>query len=134
MWNRAATFKPDGKPDALLRYAIRIARNHALSELRRARTSPEDMEAMEARLAEHAPLPAPPDPILRARIHRCKERLPDRPAAALDARLDAGGSRSDAELAASVGMTLNTFLQNYSRARRSLMECLEKLGVRLEVA
>lgn len=134
VWNRAATFVPDGKPEALLRFAIRIARNFALSELRRARTSPEDMEAMEARLAALAPLPAPPDPILRNRIHRCKERLPDRPAAALEARLDSGGAHPDAQLAASIGMTLNTFLQNYSRARRALLECLQKLGVQVEVA
>ncbi len=134
-WQVAPRVVPDGKPDPLLRYALRIARNLALSEVRRARVDPAQLEVLALRLAEQsaAAAPAPPDPALRARIHRCKEQLPDKPAAALDARLDSGGAIPDARLAESLGMTLNTFLQNFTRARRFLLECLERLGVRVEV-
>lgn len=132
-WQVAPRVVADGKPEALLRYAIRIARNLALSEVRRARVDPEELATLELRLAEQAPEPASPDPLLRSRIHRCKEALPDRPAAALEARLDAAGGASDTELAASLGMTLNTFLQNFTRARRFLLDCLRELGVRVEV-
>lgn len=101
--------------------------------MRRARVAPAELETLELRLAELAPEPAPPDPALRTRIHRCKEQLPDKPAAALEARLDSGGTVPDARLAESLGMTLNTFLQNFTRARRFLQECLERLGVVVEV-
>jgi hypothetical protein len=56
--------------------------------------------------------------------------LPGKPAAALAERLAADGA-SDARLAARLGMTLNTFLQNFGRARRLLAECLGKRGVEL---
>lgn len=134
VWNGAVRVVPDGRPESLLRFGQRVARNLAISELRRARVAPEEMEALDRMLASAAPMPTPPDPILRSRIHRCKEALPARPAAALEARLDDGGARPDAALAASLDMTLNTFLQNFGRARRALLECLEKLGVRVETA
>jgi RNA polymerase sigma-70 factor (ECF subfamily) len=45
------------------------------------------------------------------------------------ARLGSGGGADDATLAASLRMRLNTFLQNVSRARRLLVECLRGRGV-----
>ena len=36
------------------------------------------------------------------------------------------------ELAERVGMKLNTFLQNVTRARRLLADCLRRLGVELD--
>ena len=48
----------------------------------------------------------------------------------MGARFDDGGARHDRELAARLGMTLNTFLKNIGRARKLLIECLERRGVR----
>jgi RNA polymerase sigma-70 factor (ECF subfamily) len=73
----------------------------------------------------------PPDPLLRRHIEECKERLPDRPAQALDARLGAAGGERDDHLAATLGMRLNTFLQNFTRARKLLADCLSAHGVNL---
>ncbi len=39
--------------------------------------------------------------------------------AGFDARLAAGGAEPDATLAAGLGMRVNTFLQNFGRARRA---------------
>jgi hypothetical protein len=61
----------------------------------------------------------------------CREKLPRKPAMALQARLS-GSFRPDHELASGLGMTLNTFLQNFTRARRLLAECLTRHGVDLE--
>jgi RNA polymerase sigma-70 factor (ECF subfamily) len=61
----------------------------------------------------------------------CHGRLPARPARALDARLGSAGSERDALLAERVGMRLNTFLQNITRARRLLEECLRRRGIDL---
>lgn len=134
VWQVAPRFVPDGRPNGLLRLGVRIARNLAVSEVRRLRivrpAAPADVEAA---LAEAERPPSPPDPMLRDAIHACRERLPERPRQALDARLASAGAAGDPELAASLGMRTNTFLQNFTRARQLLAECLRRRGVILDV-
>jgi RNA polymerase sigma-70 factor (ECF subfamily) len=133
-WQVAPRHAPDGKPNSLLRLAVRIAKNLAIDEARRARVSPADEEALEragAALAEAAAI-AGPDPMLARVIQECRGNLPDKPRAALAARLEGGGAEPDETLAARLSMKLNTFLQNFTRARKLLAECLEKRGVDLD--
>lgn len=129
VWQVAPRFVPDGAPDGLVRLAVRIARNLAVNEMRRARMQPEQVEALERRAEAAAEAPEPPDPLLRRLIARCREALPAQPARALAARLGDGGEHPDATLAAAVGMTVNTFVQNVRRARLALAECLGRHGV-----
>ena len=91
---------------------------------------PADLEGIEAALqaAGNVVEPIEPDPLLRRLLDECRRRLPDQPARALSTRLEQG-MQPDRTLAASIGMQLNTFLQNISRARRLLMKCLEEHGV-----
>jgi RNA polymerase sigma-70 factor (ECF subfamily) len=133
VWQVAPRHAPDGRPNSLFRLAVRIARNLCVDEIRKARAAPVDDEALERAVAaaEAGALPAVPDPFLRQVIARCREKLPGRPAEALEARLAAGGAEPDAEIAARLGMQLNTFLQNFTRARKQLAECLEKNKVNL---
>jgi DNA-directed RNA polymerase specialized sigma24 family protein len=133
VWQVAPRFVPDGRPNGLLRLGVRIARNLAISEVRRLRAVPTEASAVEAALAETERAPAPPDPMLRDAIRTCREQLPGKPRQALDARLASAGGAADPELAASLGMKLNTFLQNFTRARQLLAECLRKRGVLLDV-
>lgn len=128
VWSLAGEIVPDGRPNALLRFATRAARNLAISELRRARADPMELEALEA-LSGAAPEPAPPDPWLRDLIRRCRAALPRKPAAALAARLSAAGGDPDHVLASRLGMELNTFLKNFGRARKALADCLRRHGV-----
>ncbi len=131
VWQVAPRFVPDGEPDGLARLAVRIGRNLAVSEVRRIRARPaEDLDAL--LLEEETHDDAPPDPLLRERIRVCHEALPDKPRQALDARLRGGGGASDADLAASLAMRLNTFLQNFGRARRLLAACLAKHGIHVD--
>jgi RNA polymerase sigma-70 factor (ECF subfamily) len=126
VWQVAPRTVPDGKPNSLFRLGVRIARNLAVSELRRFRT---------VALDETTEEPSPelrPDPILRARIEECRSKLPGKPAQALTARLMTGGGESDEALAAQLQMRLNTFLQNFTRARKLLAECLEAHGIDLD--
>ena len=137
VWQVAPRVKPDGRSEPLLRLAIRIARNLAVSELRRQRLQPVAAEALE-RLAAEAETFAPGpdrwrDPLLRQAIEACRERLPARPAAALTARLANEGAEADARVAERLGMRVNTFLQNVIRARRFLADCLRKRGIDLAV-
>ena len=119
VWQVAPRFTSDGQPDSLLRLAVRIARNLAISEVRRTRATPvEDVEIPVE--------PSVPDPLLRAAIAECRDRLPGRPRETLDARLGGG---DDVDLAARLHMKLNTFLQNFTRARQLLAECLRKKGI-----
>jgi len=53
VWQLAPRVVPDGRPHALLRLAIRIARNLAVSDLRRSRLEPVEADALE-RLAADA--------------------------------------------------------------------------------
>jgi RNA polymerase sigma-70 factor (ECF subfamily) len=137
LWQVAPRFVPDGQPEALLRLAVRIARNLAVDTLRRSRLEPLEAEVLE-RLAAEADLVAPPpdrwgDPMLRRAIEECRRRLPDRPAQALRARLESGGAEPDERLAAGLRMRPNTFLQNVVRARRFLADCLRRRGIDLAV-
>ena len=127
IWQGAARCDPDGKPNALLRLAIRIAHNLSVSELRRA-----GVQVPPGTLPGNPDPPTadpPPDPLLRRRIAECIEKLPRKPHEALVARLNAAGGASDTNLAASLKMRLNTFLQNIVRARRLLGDCLRRAGI-----
>lgn len=134
IWQVAPRITRDGRPNTLLRLAFVTARNLALSELRRARVSPEELDRVERALhAEESSAVVLSDPLLRSALLACREKLPGKPRAALDQRLGGEGARDDSELAAQLGMTLNTFLQNFTRARKLLAECLRKRGISLEV-
>jgi RNA polymerase sigma-70 factor (ECF subfamily) len=136
VWQVAPRFVPDGRADGLLRLAVRIGRNLAVSEVRRGRLEPADLEALEraAREWDEAPVAErTADPLLRRAIEECRRRLPRRPAQALTARLESGGADPDEALAAQLRMRKNTFLQNVVRARRLLAECLARRGVDLAV-
>lgn len=137
VWQVAPRFVPDGQPDALLRLAIRIARNLAIDALRRSRLEPFDAEALE-RMAAAADAfsPAPDrwsDPMLGRAIEDCRRRMPAKLAQALEARLDSGGTEPDERLAERLRMRRNTFLQNVTRARRFLADCLRRRGIDLAV-
>ncbi len=132
-WQFAPRHTPDGRPNSLLRLAQRIARNLALDEVRRARAAPMDDEALEQAFSAAGPAePKGPDPMLRRVIEECRSLLPGKPAEALAARLSSGGSEPDETLAERLGMRLNTFLQNFGRARKLLAECLSKHRVDLD--
>ncbi len=125
VWQVAPRFVPDGKPEGLIRFAVRIARNLAVSELRRTRSrpvEPADLDDIEV----DVPVP---DPMLRQAIIECRDKLPPKPRQVLDARLEAAGVHDDADLAEGLGMRLNTFLQNFTRARQLLADCLGKKGI-----
>jgi RNA polymerase sigma-70 factor (ECF subfamily) len=130
VWQVAPRHRGDGRADGLLRFAVRVARNGAVSELRRARVATADIERLD--LAADEPIGADPDPHLVQSIRTCRERLPRQPARALEARLRSEGAEPDRTLAERVGMKLNTFLQNVTRARRLLADCLRRLGVELD--
>jgi RNA polymerase sigma-70 factor (ECF subfamily) len=95
-----------------------------------------DLEALERQAAAFDHSASGPDrasdPLLRRRILDCFSRLPRQPHQALRARLDNGGVDSDTTLAGQVGMKPNTFLQNVTRARRLLAECLRGFGIDLD--
>jgi RNA polymerase sigma-70 factor (ECF subfamily) len=131
-WQIAPRFIPDGRPNGLLRVAHRIARNLAISEARRVRTVASE-DADDPAFEEDADRPerAPSDPLLRRVIATCREALPDKPAQALAARLESGGCEPDDVLAERLGMRKNTFLQNFTRARKLLKDCLESRGIDL---
>ena len=133
VWQVAPRHAPDGRPDSLLRLGIRVARNVAIDELRRSRSAPMDDAGLEQALAaaEVGPPRAGPDPLLRRVIEECRDKLPGKPAEALAARLAAAGAEPDEALAARLGMRTNTFLQNFTRARKLLAECLERRNVDL---
>lgn len=124
VWQVAPRFRADGRPNGLLRLGIRIARNLAVSEVRRTRATPVEPDDLE--LPDE---PAAPDPLLRRAIAECRDKLPAKPREALDARLTSAGAVDDAQLAESAGMRLNTFLQNFTRARQLLADCLGKRGI-----
>jgi RNA polymerase sigma-70 factor (ECF subfamily) len=132
VWTVAPRFEPDGKPNGLLRMGIRIGRNLAVSETRRMRAKPAELEDLDRALSATERGVEAPDPLLRAVLAECHERLSEKPRQALDARLGAEGRVADDELARALAMRLNTFLQNLSRARKMLAECLRKHGVAID--
>ncbi len=122
VWQVAPRLRPDGKPDMLVRFAVRVARNHAVSELRRSgKAPPPDDDSVR---------PTEPDPKLREILLVCRDKLPAQPARALAERLTTP-ALADHAVAARVGMQKNTFLQNITRARTLLVACLERAGVSL---
>jgi RNA polymerase sigma-70 factor (ECF subfamily) len=133
VWQLAPDFVPDGSINSLLRYAIRIGHNLAVSEIRRIQAAPIDYESLENVLAAAEDPTRAPDPILRRAIAQCCERLPAKPRQAFDARMASAGGQDDAALAAALGMQLNTFLQNFTRARQALAECLKQRGVTVKL-
>lgn len=132
VWQIGPRFEPDGRPNSLLRFSFRCARNLAISAVRRRRAG--DVDDVERALAQAGDVtdPVQPDPALRRILADCATRLPPKPRAALAARIAGGGAEPDRVLADRLDMRLNTFLQNVTRARRLLLECLEKAGVELE--
>jgi DNA-directed RNA polymerase specialized sigma24 family protein len=149
IWNVAPKFVPDGAPNGLFRLGIRIARNLAVSETRRmgalrrrvAKTSPASSSAQGSddptqeggaavdieQIADSTW--APPDPLLRRVIQACYALLAGAPRRALDARVASKGADPDEVLAERENMRINTFLQNFTRARKQLAECLARHGV-----
>jgi DNA-directed RNA polymerase specialized sigma24 family protein len=134
VWQVAPRFAPDGKPNSLLRLAVRAAKNLAISETRKSRAEPtgEDLERSMTD-DELVALGPPPDPWLRKVIDECRRKLPGKPLQALEARLANAAGEPDEALAERLRMRLNTFLQNFTRARKLLAECLKKRGVDLNV-
>ena len=125
VWQVAPRVTRDGKPNSLLRFALRVCRNAAIDAVRRHRVSPvDDVEhPNEISVEAHEP-----DPMLRKALLACIERLPRAPARVLAARLGPV-VRSDRELAATLDMKLNTFLKNVGRARALLADCLRRSGI-----
>ncbi len=131
-WQVAPRCAPDGRPHGLLRLATRIARNLAISEARHLRTLPTALPDG----SEIEPVVEPgnvPDARVREAFTACRDKLPAQPRAAIDARLAADGTQDDHRLAAALAMRTNTFLQNVTRARRLLAECLRKAGIDLDL-
>lgn len=130
IWQVALHCKRDGRPNSLLRLAVRIARNLAVDEVRRRGGAVPAGSPDDARDDSDPIDPAvPPDPLLRKRIQDCLERLTGPPRHALLLRIRNAGHSSDRALADQARMRLNTFLQNVSRARRQVARCLERNGV-----
>lgn len=127
VWQVAPRFTPDGGAHALLRFTVRVARNLAVSELRKRREEPVGDEGPTATVEAVAV-----DPLLRRVILLCLEKLSAPTRGALVARLESAGAEPDHAIAMRVGMRPNTFLQNVTRARRSLADCLETQGVALD--
>ena len=132
IWQVVPRFTHDGKPNALLRFAMRTARNVAVTEWRRQGRA-HQQDALEQHLSAEATIaPITPDPHLREHIGRCRDKLPGQPKVALEQRLAADGAIDDTTLATQLGMSLNTFLQNFTRARKFLKDCLETAGIHLD--
>ena len=131
MWiatqDRAREFEGE---NASLRFTLRIARNVALEEVRRARldhlVALDDLDPS----SEPSINPTPPaDPGLLRAIKDCVSRLRGKPRDALLNRLARGHEMHDRDIAASLGMAVNTFLQNVVRARKLVAACLEGKGL-----
>ncbi|MFI5325498.1 MAG: RNA polymerase sigma factor [Candidatus Rokuibacteriota bacterium] len=137
VWQIAPRFVADGRENGLLRLAIRVARNLAISELRRYRVEPMEIDALEREAQAYDPMgseaPRARDPLLARRIDDCLGRLPRQPGRAIGARLEAHGLESDEALASGLGMRKNTFLQNVTRARKLVADCLARHGIDLAV-
>jgi DNA-directed RNA polymerase specialized sigma24 family protein len=135
-WQIAPRVELDGKANSLLRVGIRIARNLAVSARRRERSISADDDAIDRALADEpdgAAQPVVTDPALRRAIADCAGALPAQPARALQARLESAGAHDDDALAGQLGMRKNTFLQNFTRARKLVAECLKRHGIDLEL-
>lgn len=134
VWQVAPRIERD-KPNALLRFALRVARNAAIDDLRKRRAAPEDQASIERLMHEAAgpEEPCVPDPALRRAIERCQALLTGPPRRVFEARMASSGAVPDRDLARELDMQLNTFLKNVGRARASLIECLARAGIALGV-
>jgi DNA-directed RNA polymerase specialized sigma24 family protein len=116
--------------NASMRFALRVARNVALEEVRRARldhlVALDDLDPSSEPSIDPAPLA---DKGLLRAIKDCVSRLRGKPRDALLARLARGHELHDRDVAASLGMAVNTFLQNVVRARKLVAACLEGKGL-----
>lgn len=131
VWQVAPRCRPDGRPHGLLRMAMRITQNLAISEARRHRLAPVPVgDALPDPVVEPA---RAPDDAVRAAVASCLGKLPPQPATAITLRLADGGCTDDRELARGANMTTNTFLQNVTRARKLLAECLRRAGIDLDL-
>lgn len=131
MWQVAPRVVRDGQGNSLLRLALRTAQNLAIDHVRKLRREPRSIpidESLDGDLGDVSATPI--DPLVRDAVAECRDKLPGKPRAAMGARFDDGGARHDRDLAARLDMTLNTFLKNIGRARKLLIECLERRGVR----
>ncbi|MFT4540068.1 MAG: DNA-directed RNA polymerase specialized sigma24 family protein [Planctomycetota bacterium] len=134
VWQIAPRLSGDGKPNALLRHASRMQRNLAISEMRRIGNQSSVLDDAEwDELAYRGSDSIVVDDALRAAVLLCRSKLSGTPARAIQARLEDEGNHADRELAQVLGMRVNTFLQNITRARRALAECLRLAGIDLEV-
>jgi len=132
-WQVAPRLVADGRPNGLVRMAIRIGRNLAISEVRRTKATPTEGNDLETAFAAGERPMSAPDPLLRKAIVECRDKLPDKPRQALDARLASAGGQDDGDLATALRMKLNTFLQNVTRARQLIADCLHKRGVTIDL-
>ena len=129
MWQVAPRFVSDGKPDGLLRLGIRIARNLAFDELRRRRVDPASHRSARSRARRRRRAPADSD--ARSAPAPGDRRVPRTSSAANQRARSTRASRphggdSDEISPRASSMRLNTFLQNVTRARRLLADCLKK--------
>ena len=90
VWQVAPRFVADGRPNGLLRLGIRIARNLAVSELRRTKSRPVPEEDLERALAmsEQVDLTdsGAPDPMLRDVLARSSGMITPSPATPVPVR------------------------------------------------
>ena len=138
IWHIAARrSQPDGRPNALLRVALKIARNLAIDEARR-RKREEPLLSGDPRLPEGFDIggdppdldPQPlPDPLLARTIRACVEKLARRPRIVFTAWLAGAGALPDRDIASGLRMSYDAFRQNLSRARGFLRECLLASGI-----
>ena len=133
VWQVAPRFEPDGNDNGLLRLGHRIARNLCISEVRKRRGASGRFTVELSEETLQLEIEAP-DPLLRKTLAMCHDKLPKQPARALAARVEAEGNERDVDTAARLSMTKNTFLQNLTRARKLLAECLRKHGIEISVA
>ncbi|HKW93227.1 MAG TPA: RNA polymerase sigma factor [Methylomirabilota bacterium] len=135
IWQTAPRFVADGRENGLLRLAIRVARNLAISELRRYRVEPAEIDVLVREAERYDPMragaPRAPDPLLARRIEDCIGRLPQQPGRAIAARVGSQGAEPDEAVAERLGMRKNTFLQNITRARKLIANCLARHGINL---
>lgn len=116
--------------NASLRFAIGMARNIARNE---ARKHGREKLLPPGDLPDWIVEPEPgADPFIARAIRECFQKLARQPLLALRARLEHGAGLPDRAIAAMLGMTVNTLLQNVVRARKQLGECLVGKGIDVE--
>ena len=130
VWVLAPNHSPDGKTNSLLRLAVRIARNLAVDEARRMNRLVDFDDADVSTDALHGTASFP-DSLFHRLVRFCLDQLTGKPRLALQSWLNAEGE-SDTQLAMPLGMAVNTFRKNVSRARKAVRQCLEDRGIKLQ--